>query len=193
MSLAWTVDLLSCTFSPNQAVPAHLSTDALAMCCAGQAVTQHTREVDPRSGALVTSTPFVRYWSADFGTLSRVSMVCTPGAFLSTALASTSSEPAALTLSSTLLKLLKLDFALTRAVSKDPETSAVHPSNDHRLAAATAPSGSSKASAYLHESSPASRSRSHLSDLPVSTVPRLQPLDAFPNHPFRGPCLSFCP
>ena len=135
MSLAWTVDLLSCTFSPNQAVPAHLSTDALAMCCAGQAVTQHTCEVDPRSGALVTSTPFVRYWSADFGTLSRLSMVCTPGAFLLTALASTSSEPAALTLSSTLLKLLDLDFALARAVSKDPETSAVHPSNDHRLAA----------------------------------------------------------
>ena len=151
--LAWTVDLLSCTFSPNQAVPAHLSPDSLAMEFCRPRNYPHTREVDARDGALVTSTPSAQPWSADFSTLSSLEILHAT-MFFPTALALKSS---ALTI---LLKLLGLDFALARAVSKDPQTFAVHPSNDHSLAAngTTQPKVQlhpRKHSAYLHEGSSA--------------------------------------
>ena len=193
--LAWTVNLLSCTFSPNQAVAAHLSPDSLAWSSAVHAIT-HTP---------VKSMQEMAHWSPQRAPHN-------PGAPISTLYPGLRSARQDVFPHSTGLEVQRLDHPaqITRPRFR-PRTSRqqgpperlpfVHPTitvsrrtAPHNPKNSPVQSGSSEASAYLHEGSPASRSRSHLSDLPVSTVPQLQTLAAFLNQSLlRSLCLSLCP
>ena len=146
------MDLLSCTFSPNQAVPAHLSPDSLAWSSAVHAIT-HTP---------VKSMQEMAHWSPQRAPHD-------PGAPISALYPGLRSARQDVFPRSTGLEVQRpdrLDLVVhpakitrpcARAVSKDPQTIAVHPSNNHSHAA----NGTTKASAYLNEGSPASRSSKH--------------------------------